>query len=482
MEAIFYGLPMWRLSAEVAELPEPIAATVTTDTQYDLDVRNYELSLDDQLMQIISVPDRGSYYALAGQTQAALVRPIQPKGSIELAAVSGQVAHGALFLSGSYTDYLDFDPILTMPVWTRSVPELNFMFEGWDPARFWSLAQLENADGSFDERLVIVPGQFDVDEEATEASESTIGTQRLYADLNFDVFYGPANAEFQPPVIGLVQASLVGDGTTLFKVTVEDPPDELGRTSDVVHVVVTYTEESGGSDWQNEELILNAGTGKWEGLIDTDVSIDFFVQAVDGAGNTGMFAGNGYFTPMAVQMQGPSDSSSGEVLEFTVTPHPEFEDPEILWDFGDGSVAEGSETVEHAYSQPGEYEVIVRVVDKEGNIGEATLPVGVEPTFTSFDSLFADIGSLPIEALRSGDEGYRQDLLDKTITTYDQISQGDIKGARQKLEKDLRAKMDGCPTSADANDWVTDCAWQYQLRTWIDDLIQSLEDILASQP
>jgi hypothetical protein len=138
--------------------------------------------------------------------------------------------------------------------------------------------------------------------------------------------------------------------------------------------------------------------------------------------------------------------------------------------------------VEHAYSQPGEYEVIVRVVDEEGNIGEATVPVGVEPAYTSFDSLLAEIESLPVEALRSGDDGYRQDLLDKALTVYDQISQGDIKGARQKLEKDLRAKMDGCPTSPDANDWVTDCDWQYSLRIWIDDLIQSLEAILASQP
>ena len=40
--------------------------------------------------------------------------------------------------------------------------------------------------------------------------------------------------------------------------------------------------------------------------------------------------------------------------------------------------------------------------------------------------------------------------------------------------------MDGCPTEPDANDWVIDCEWQQELLVLIDDLIDSLEEILAS--
>jgi CSLREA domain-containing protein len=479
MEAIYYGLPMWQLSAEIVEIDDGFIADSTPDPQYNSDVR-YELVVDTEYMQVFDIEDRGSYYTLSGQTQAALFRPIQPKGSIDISGIPGQVAHGVLFTDGAYNDILDFDPILTMPVWTQSVPELHFIFEGWDPARFWSLAQLERADGSFDEKLVIVPGQFNVDEDETILTDETVGTERIYESLSFEIFYGSSTSEFQPPAIGLVQASLGDNQSVLFKVAVEDPPDLQGQSSGIVHVIVTYTQELGGSTWQSEDLALNLSSGKWEGTIDINQPIDFFIQAVDGAGNTGMFAGNGYFTPTAVAAQGPSEMSAGEVVDFSTTFDPEFEDPEVLWDFGDGSVAEGSDTVSHAFSQPGEYEVVVRVVDSEGNIGEATVTVQVEPAFTTLTGLVDGLASLPVSALRAGNEDYRETLLEKVLETSSKISRGEIKGAIQKLKKDIRAKMDGCSSKADKNDWVVDCTWQYDLRALIDDLIGSLEEILAS--
>ena len=169
----------------------------------------------------------------------------------------------------------------------------------------------------------------------------------------------------------------------------------------------------------------------------------------------------------------------GEAFVFSTTWAPAFEEPEILWDFGDGSVAEGSAEVVHAFSRPGNYEVVVRLVDSDGNIGEAMIPVDVEPSFTTLDDLLFNLEGIPADALKSEDVARRDTLVDKTIEITQMLSRGDIKGAKQKLEKDIRAKMDGCPSVPDNNDWVVDCAWQYDLRVLIDDLIQSLEDILG---
>ena len=142
MEVIYYGLPMWELDAPVIDLPEGISATYAPETKHGLDVRDYVLVVNTEELGQIDIRV-GILYAVSGQTQAALLgRCFQPKDRWRVAGMPGQVAHGVIFSEGMYSDFPGFDPILTMPVWTQSLPELNFIFEGWDPARFWSLAQL----------------------------------------------------------------------------------------------------------------------------------------------------------------------------------------------------------------------------------------------------------------------------------------------------------------------------------------------------
>jgi hypothetical protein len=489
MGAVFYGLPNWALTAPEIEIGDGITVEPSPEgSQNGLTYIDYSVSVDGlDPSQPVYVPDRGYYYSLAGRTQAAVFHPVQPKSSFNLVDVQDKVAHGVLFIGGEYQDILDFDPVITMPTWTRTSLEPQFVYEGWDPPRFWSLMQLERGDGSYDERIVIVPGQFLVDEAATQASGTTIGTERLYDTMDFEVFYASEDAEFQPPIIGRVNARVSPNPGVSINVVVADPGAE-GSKFGVVRVNVTYTETDGESSWQSIPLTFNDQTNQWEGILDVDGEVNFFVQAVDESGNIGMYAGNGYFKPVVVNVSGPSTAFVGQPVAFSVSHS--LDDPTILWDFGDGFIAAGPDTVVHAFSWIGQFTVTARVFDAFGNMGQATSIIEVLPDPVSnpddmierldegLDELIQEITDLDNNAFKNKPTERRQDLLDKLDEVVLMIEGGELNGAIQKLKKDVRAKMDGCPPDADNNDWVTDCSAQYTPRALIDDIIAYLEALM----
>ena len=486
MEAVFYGLPMWELNAEVTSLPEGVSAEFKyeQETPNDLVVRDYTIDINADERTEVST-DRGIYYKLAEQTQVGFFRPVQPKASLDIGGIAGEVAHGVLFVGGNYYDVPDIDPVITMPTWTRTIPELHYIYEGWDPAKFWSLAQLENGDGTYEERLVVVPGQFLVDKQETIASDATIGTERLYDTLDFQVYYAPASEEFLPPVIGLVKAEVLSGQGVWIKVTAEDLPDLGGMSSGVVRILVSYTQEVGGNSWQSLDLTKDPDTGLWEGLVPMIEPMDFFVQALDGSGNVGMFVGNGYFTPVELSIDGPSIIFVGRPVDFTATHL--LEDPAVLWKFGDGALGEGSDPIGHIFTEPGDQVISVRVVDLEGNIGETSLQVVVidDPSvFLILNDLrdyFANPDRLPNEAINGTAENRRNTFLNKLSAVLALIGSGELEEAIDKLQNDLRTKMDGCPPEADQNDWIIDCSHQYELRARIEIIVGLLESYQAGE-
>jgi surface protein len=480
MEAVFYGLPNWMLTATV-ELPdEGVTFTPPEETGDGLTTRIYEVSVIDAQRILITDEVRGSFYELAGRTQAGVFRPIQPQASLDIGGVEDEVAHGVLFTGGTYMDIPSFNPVITMPSWTRTNPEPIFVYEGWDPPRFWSLAQLERGDGSYDERLVLVPGQFLVDEDATQATEKTIGTERLYNTLDFEVFYGADDAEFQPPLISRVNASVSPNPGVTFTAVVMDPPDPNNQTSGVYRVVVTYTTGEGDPPtWQSGDLAQVPDTNLWIGTFPITGSIDFFIQAIDGSGNVGMYAGNGYFTPFAISISGPSEAFVGQGVSFTASIPAPLSEGRVVWDFGDGSSSEGSATVDHSYSQPGVYSVTVRVIDTRGNTGQASMEIAIIPIFGDLENLLLGIVDLdPDNDLRDPGEGRLLDLRDKVVEVGDKIYDDNFWGAIQKLRNDIRKKMDGCGDVPDKDDWVINCDAQFLLQGFIDSLISDLEALL----
>jgi hypothetical protein len=496
MESVFYGLPHWALNTPAESLTSN-GVTIdqsTQGSQNGLTVTEYQLSVSP--LEPVTIPGRGTYYELNGQTQAVIYRPVQPQASIHLSNVSGEVAHGVLFTGGTYAEAdldgdpstNDFDPVITMPTWTRSLPEPQFLYEGWDPTKFWRLAQLDLGNGSYEERLVIMTGQFLVDLDETQNSGVTIGTERLYETLNFEIFYETATAEFQPPIIKQVNAGVFTNPGVFISVEVEDPPDRDGVSSGIEKVLVTFTEKEGGTTWENAELTFNSTSELWEGIIPTTETIDFFVQAVDKSGNVGMFTPAAYFTPVEASILGPSIVFLGDPVSFSVLHS--LENPAVLWDFGDGFKAAGAAPAEHAFSQPGEHVIVARLVDEAGNLADVskTIEVISDPQImvarsteliSDLSSFISDSESLPKSAFDRNADNRRNSLLNKLSEVEMLVEEGEIDEAINKLKNDLLAKMDGCPTEADQNDWISDCDYQYLMRDIISDFIEVLEIFMS---
>ncbi|UCE00528.1 MAG: right-handed parallel beta-helix repeat-containing protein [Chloroflexota bacterium] len=484
MEAILYGLPMWEVTLPGQSPVEGVNVQSTQDLLGDLSTVVYDVSVNPGQLTDNPVPGRGTFYSLAGRTQAAVFHPLQPKASIPVTGGQGEVAHGVLFTGGNYFEMPNIDPVITMPAWTRSLPEPQFVYEGWDPPRFWSLAQIQDSAEQYEERLVMIPGQFLVDREATINSGTTIGMQRLYENMQFQVVYGPQTGEFLPPVISSVRVVQSSNPGVTILVKVEDPETDLIPSSGVLQVLITYTEIGGENIWYSPALEeIDPLSGLWAGILDVNGEMDFFVQAVDGSGNVGMFAGNGYFSPVAVDISGPGAALVGQPVSFTAHVANELSEVNYLWDFGDGSRDAGQSTAVHTFSEAGPFTVSVRVADRDGNLGEATMEILVETAsdpslhdmFTRLFALQYAVEGLEDDAFRSSAEDRRYSLVVKFSEVGGMIFTGNYEGAINKLTNDILKKMDGCPAEADKTDWILDCEFQLGLQDQIFGLIEAIE-------
>jgi hypothetical protein len=304
--------------------------------------------------------------------------------------------------------------------------------------------------------------------------------------MQFEVMYASAASEFLRPVIHAVRAMVSDSQGVSVAVQVTDPEIPGGQSSGIAAVVVTYTQSQGGSSWQSSNLeLVDASAGLWEGMIDVSGAIDFFVQAVDGSGNVGMFAGNGYFSPVVVMVEGPESAVQGQPVSFSAFVPGELASPNFLWDFGDGSRTAGDSTVVHTFSEPGVSTVSVSVVDSLGNLGqdstdiviEGSLDTNLHDPFSQIIALIHVVEELPDESLKNSPDDRRSSLVVKLSEVGQLIYEGDGESAIMKLTNDIQSKLDGCPPEADKNDWVIDCADQVEIQDKIYKLIEAIENL-----
>jgi hypothetical protein len=216
----------------------------------------------------------GYYYTVEGDAQSNPGRPVQPRTSVELPEYSGVQPHGALFLSGHGRSESGFDPFISRPVTSTALSEPAYDYPGWYPSKPFAVNRLgENA------RLVVLPGQYRGDEKE--------GTERLFEELAFEVYYAPESEEdFLAPSIWEV-AGTAAEGGATFQVMAQDG-------SGVERVVVGYSED--GEQWHTIDLSPNSQSGYWEGdLAGLSGEISYSIQVVDGAGNVSLSANKGLF-------------------------------------------------------------------------------------------------------------------------------------------------------------------------------------------
>ena len=213
-------------------------------------------------------------------------RPVLPLTSLNV-HVPGAVAHGVLMVGGTFDDVSDFDPLVSRVVTDQlseaGDAELPFPAQEWYPAQMGVVNRFLSIDGESQERLVVVPGQF----RATTPTTPTIGVQRLYSALSFEVYHAPFTAtDHVAPTIWDVRA-LQSDTGMIFRVRVEDDSWSVAR------VVVLYREGSSNT-WSKIELSYNAGTGWAEGAVSgLGSEIEYFSQAVDPTGNVALAMDHG---------------------------------------------------------------------------------------------------------------------------------------------------------------------------------------------
>ncbi|MFQ5576137.1 MAG: hypothetical protein ACE5G8_04015, partial [Anaerolineae bacterium] len=226
----------------------------------------------------------GTYYTLAGENEVhvAGARPILPRTSRNIHQPD-TIAHGVLMIGGTFTDVLNIDPavsrVLTDDVYSK--PEPVYFDRGWYPSQLAAINRFLTADGQSRERLVVVPGQF----RANSNGQGRTGTQRLYTNLQFEVYHAPFTVtDFTPPGIWQVEV-ISGTGGITFRALVDDDEDV---PAGLKRVVALY-HEAGKYSWRLEELHYNASSGYFEGTTGpTSEPIRYFFQAVDSAGNVAL--------------------------------------------------------------------------------------------------------------------------------------------------------------------------------------------------
>ena len=283
-EATLYGLPMLNVSVPA---PQPIGAGAISSlagAPFALGGLT-GLPLTVQMTPTLHTAADGVYYSLGGEVQASAGRPVQPRSSVPAAAVANHSLRGTLLISATYSDMFSFDPLVTRLVTDTTLSEPPLVASGWFPPRFWAANQFGDQN-----RISIVGGQFN----------RNGSVERLYGDLQLETYHvndaSPEAADFLPPTVWDVSSEIVVGGAN-FAVVAQD-------NSSLARVLVTHNVPGGGGAglWKSVDLSYNAGSMVWTASVPgLDDSSQFFVQALDKAGNVTLASNSGqYFTVGAV--------------------------------------------------------------------------------------------------------------------------------------------------------------------------------------
>ena len=214
-------------------------------------------------------------------------QPIQPRTSLDI-TLTDQTPHGAFFEGGSYQSFESFDPVVTRVVTETtnlSLWQEEPVFDHpdiWQPS-WWSLVnQVWTPDG-VEQRLVVIPAQY-------RSTAEDLGIERLFDVMTYTVYYSNT-MDLIPPSIWLVDAYRLESSSQVVV--------EATDLSDVVRVGVAYT--LGDGVWDTTDLTRSEGNPNlWTGTIPYEETIEWFVQALDGAGNVAINDNKGaYFGPSA---------------------------------------------------------------------------------------------------------------------------------------------------------------------------------------
>jgi len=283
MQVTLYGLPMYELTTGEALGPEDpfpsVALTSTTPSAFgNVDVGQLSFGLVGSFgaFDESSTPD-GQFLALNDNVHFGAGEPIQPRFFASLAAPPRESLRGVLFLGGVYSDVVNFDPVVALPLneYITSTAEPAFSTAGWHPAVPFQVRASDTVSTTR-ESVVTLLGQYN----------SATNTERLYDRMNFATYFS-ASQDAVPPAITHVDGVLYPSSNQgALKIEAADP-------SGIIRVVVAYTD--GQQAWHSQDLLFDSATYKWTGVVTATIATRYFVQAVDGAGNVAVDDNKGQY-------------------------------------------------------------------------------------------------------------------------------------------------------------------------------------------
>jgi hypothetical protein len=284
-QATLYGLPMARVS-----LPEPLrrsllagSAAVASGQLGQAEtspegLTTRRMTFTPPYTTHVITPTatithaiEGVYFSVGGEVESNPGEPIQPRTSVTI-TLAGETPHGALFEGGTYKVLPGFDPVVARIIsdvvdLPPAEPAFDFS-DRWQPPTWSLINQLWTPEG-LSQRLVVVPAQY-------RGASATRGTERLFELMDYTVYYSPST-DWIPPSVWRVKRTPLDRETDEVRVEVTD-------LSDVARVAVSYT--AGDGVWHTVNLArLSHDPNLWTRAIPHHADMEWFVQAVDTAGN-----------------------------------------------------------------------------------------------------------------------------------------------------------------------------------------------------
>ncbi len=284
-ELALYGLPMWGLASAPPATPPSLPAGVTrlstdTDPFTGLLVDRYR----SQPTLTRTNDTFGSRWAGPSGLQATHLRPLQPKVQFDVA----DDAHGVLITGLESSDEpTPIDPVFARPIVDSAgtEPELPFADVAF-PAKIQTLVSQRTRTGRR-VSAVLVHGQFFSDDIIDAAGK---GHQRLFTRVELAVQRSPG-ADRVAPRLDAIEATVPpASGIASFSVDAVDLPG--ANPAGVVRVLVAFRDNVSPT-WRFLDLQHGAGPA-WGGSASVGgTRVEYFVQAVDAAGNVAVSSNKG---------------------------------------------------------------------------------------------------------------------------------------------------------------------------------------------
>lgn len=278
-----YGLPIARVT---------IPHSATASNEYRILVKSSAEEQPDTLVirptySLVSTRDGDYFITSGGELLSDPRKPILPKEIRIFHQTPTRVLRGAVMTSAKYRIEAPFKPLIEYYQKSdRPTVEPTDELRYWFPARIFKINSICYPERPVESRqyLVIVTGQY-----RGRVSRNAKGTERVYDELSFDLYYASPGDEIDLPVIVDVSCAKISCNVTI---TVNASDESWIRK-----VLVTYTDSAGTwGEWRSEDL-EEKGEGLWCCSISAEEEIAFFVQAVDIYGNVAVEDNDGQYYP-----------------------------------------------------------------------------------------------------------------------------------------------------------------------------------------